>query len=215
MCAEGGHRPWFIFASSREVYGSADRLPVREDDPLRPSNHYGHSKRRGELLIRQAAESGLLANVCRFSNVFGCPLDHPDRVAMAFAGAASRGGRIVVEGARNTFDFTSVHDVADGLWRLIEATDGGAQLPPVHFVSGQETTLGDLAEMATAMAVKKVMVEEAPPRAFDVAHFVGDPGRARSLLGWTAATDVRTEFARLVRALASADEGSELQRQGS
>jgi nucleoside-diphosphate-sugar epimerase len=98
MCVEGT-RPWFIFASSREVYGQADRFPVCEDAPLRPLNHYGRSKQSGEQLTRQASKAGLVANVCRFSSVFGCPLDHPDRVATAFASAAARGGRISVEGA--------------------------------------------------------------------------------------------------------------------
>ena len=202
MCV-GGERPWFVFASSREVYGAVDRLPVREDDPLRPLNHYARSKHKGELITQSAAESGLLANICRFSNVFGCPLDHPDRVAMAFAAAAARGGRISVQGPMNTFDFTSVQDAVDGLCRLIEATASGERLSPIHFVSGHGTTLGGLAKMAAGMALKEVIVEEAPARPFDMSQFIGDPTRARSLIGWTVTADLRTEFSRLVAALAS------------
>jgi nucleoside-diphosphate-sugar epimerase len=201
MCLTG-NRPWFIFASSREVYGSAYDLPVHEDFPLRPSNHYAESKYLGEYLTQQAVKNGLLANVCRFSNVFGCPLDHPDRVAMAFARSAARGGKIVIEGSNNTFDFTSVHDITDGLWRLIKATDEGRLLPPIHFVSGRGTTLGTLAGMAAALAVKSILIEEAPARSFDVPQFVGDPSRAQSLLGWTASTDLESEFELLVSSLA-------------
>jgi nucleoside-diphosphate-sugar epimerase len=201
MCLAGS-RPWFIFASSREVYGSAHHLPVHEDFPLCPSNYYAESKYRGECLTRQAAKNGLVANICRFSNVFGCPLDHPDRVAMAFARSAAHGGRIVVEGSNNMFDFTSVHDVTDGLWQLIKATDEGQLLPPIHFVSGRGTTLGTLAKMAAALAVKRVLIEEAPARSFDVPQFVGNPSRAQSLLGWTASTDLQSEFELLVNLLA-------------
>jgi UDP-glucose 4-epimerase len=203
MCV-GGSRPWFIFASSREVYGEPDRVPVFEDDPLQPLNHYARSKFKGELLVQDALDAGLHANICRFSNVFGCPLDHPDRVAMAFAAAAAHGGRISVEGPSNTFDFTSVHEVVDGLWRLIEVTAAGERLPPIHFVSGRGTTLGELAQVAAETARADVVVEEVEARSFDVTRFIGNPERARSLLGWSAATDVRTEFAKLVDAIASA-----------
>jgi nucleoside-diphosphate-sugar epimerase len=205
LCLEG-ERPWFIFASSREVYGTADHLPVHEDAPLRPLNTYGRTKQQGEVITRIAGEYGLLANICRFSNVYGCPFDHPDRVVPAFAHAAAHGGQIRIEGSANTFDFTEVHDVIDGLLQLIEATRAGERLPPVHFVSGQGTTLSALAEIATMHALKKVSVTEAPPRSFDVSRFIGDPSRARSLLGWTAKADLRSEFLKLVAALGSLDQ---------
>lgn len=203
-CVEGS-RPWFIFASSREVYGQASILPVNEDAPKQPMNHYARSKQLGELLVEAATAAGLRANVCRLSSVYGCPHDHVDRVAMAFARAsAGQSDRISIEGAGNTFDFTSVRDVADGLWRLVQATDGGEQLPPIHFVSGRGTTLQELAQMAAQAAVRDFVIEEARPRSFDVSQFIGDPARARSLLGWTATADLRTEFERLVRNLATA-----------
>lgn len=202
-CVEGS-RPWFIFASSREVYGQASILPVNEDAPKRPMNHYAKSKQRGELLVEAATAAGLRANVCRLSSVYGCPHDHVDRVAMAFARAsAGQSDRISIEGAGNTFDFTSVEDVADGLWRLVQATDGGEKLPPIHFVTGRGTTLRELAQMATQAAVRNFVIEEARPRSFDVSQFIGNPARARCLLGWTATADLRTEFERLVHTLAA------------
>jgi len=42
--AESRPKPWVVVASSREVYGLADFVPVAEDTPLRPVNHYGRSK---------------------------------------------------------------------------------------------------------------------------------------------------------------------------
>ena len=35
-CLNQRRRPWVVFASSREVYGSSDRLPVHEDARLQP-----------------------------------------------------------------------------------------------------------------------------------------------------------------------------------
>jgi nucleoside-diphosphate-sugar epimerase len=196
-----GERPWLVFASSREVYGQPDRLPVAEDAPLRPMNTYARTKVEGEVVTQAAAAAGLAANICRFSSVFGCPLDHADRVVMAFAGAAARGGVMSVEGAGHTFDFTALDDAVEGLWRLTQATMAGERLPPVHFVSGQGTTLGELAQMAADRALAEVTIKEAPARTFDVAHFVGDPARARALLGWSARADLGAELSKLIAAL--------------
>jgi len=202
LCLETA-RPWMIFASSREVYGHPDRLPVGEDHPLRPVNGYARSKRDGEEIVRAASDAGLVANICRFSNVYGCPLDHADRVVMAFAAAAAHGGVMSVEGSGNVFDFTAVSDAVDGLWRLVQASIAGERLPTVHFVTGQGTSLGELAGIAAARALAEVEIKAAPPRDFDVSSFIGDPARAEQLLGWTARADLGTEMARLIAALAA------------
>jgi nucleoside-diphosphate-sugar epimerase len=165
-------------------------------------NTYARSKVRGEELAQEAADAGLLVNTCRLSSVYGCPLDHKDRVAMAFAGAAALGGTIVLEGVSNTFDFTDVRDVAKGVELLVQATMAGERMPPIHFVSGKGTTLIDLAEMAQAHALTTVTMREAPPRDFDVAHFVGDPARAKSLLGWSAEIEIEDGMRRLISRMA-------------
>lgn len=203
LCSKANPRPWLVFASSREVYGDAASLPVHESAPLHPVNTYGLSKQEGERIVQSGRDRGVLANVCRLSNVFGCPLDHHDRVAMAFAGAAARGGIISVEGSANTFDFTVVSDVVDGLVRLIESTSVGRSLPPVHFVSGRGTSLRELATIAAGLALKPMRIVEAPPRRFDVATFIGDPSRALELLGWRATTNVCDALGKLVIELAA------------
>jgi len=191
LCLEAKNRPWMLFASSREVYGNAEQFPVAEDAPLSPINLYAHSKVKGEAMIGEARAAGLTANICRLSSVYGCPLDHRDRVAMAFAQAASFGGTIRLEGADNMLDFTSVRDVTRGLALHISATAQGESLPPIHFVSGEGTTLADLAGIACRNARNIVSLEETAPRRFDVPRFVGDPSRAKALLGWSAGTGIR------------------------
>lgn len=156
-----------------------------------------------------ARERGVLTNICRFSNVFGCPEDHPDRVVMAFAAAAARGGVMSIEGGANTFDFTAVEDVVEGLFRLIQATMQRERFDPIHFVSGQGTTLRDLAKLAASFAVAEVRLTEVPARSFDVSAFVGDPARAKALLGWRARTNLRDRVGQLV-----ADIAGEIARRG-
>lgn len=195
-------KPWIVFASSREVYGDAPELPVAEDAPLRPLNVYARGKVAGERLVSEARAAGLTTAVCRFSNVYGAVHDHADRVVVAFARAAAQGGRLRLEGADNVFDFTHVEDVIEGLATLVAALRAGEVLPPIHFVSGTATSLSALAALAVQAAAPGTGIEttEAAPRSFDVARFVGDPARARAILGWQAHTPLHSGFERLVAA---------------
>lgn len=203
IAREQRRAPWFIQASSREVYGQQERLPVPEDAVLSPRNVYAHSKVAVERLTHEARDSGMITAVVRFSNVFGDTLDHADRVVPAFARAAALGEAVRVDGSQCTFDFTVVTDVADGLMRVVRLlSEGERALPPIHFVTGRQTSLGELADMALAHGA--TARTEAPARSFDVHRFCGDPARAQALLGWRAATPLETGFAMLVKSYRSA-----------
>ena len=192
-------RPWFLFASSREVYGQPRLLPATEDAPLSPVNVYGRSKVEGERLVEEARTGGLRTATVRLSNVYGSALDHADRVVPALARAAVEGRAIRIDGAECTFDFTHIDDTVRGMVAVMEQLESGETLPPVHLLTGTPTTLRELAGMATAFAGKRLPVTEAPPRTFDVARFHGDPSRARELLDWKPRIGLRDGFARLVR----------------
>lgn len=192
-------KPWVIFASSREVYGQAEAFPVIEDCPLKPMNIYGRSKFEGEQLIERARQAGLRACTIRLSNVFGATTDHIDRVVPAFARGAVAGNPLRVDGAGHTFDFTYIDDVARGITRLAELLfTGEAPPPPMHFVSGTPTTLGELAEMVIRIAGSKSLIRYAPPRNFDVERFFGNASRAQNILGWRPQIDLAAGLTRLI-----------------
>lgn len=194
--------PWLVFASSREVYGRPDRLPVDEEAPLRPMNVYGRTKVEGEGLVNAARERGLRTAIVRLSNVYGGVQDHHDRVVPAFVRAAVTGAPLRVDGADHTFDFTHLDDTIRGLVALIELlARGDVAPPPVHLLTGRATSLASLARMAIELAgtTPPAPIVEAPARTFDVAHFVGDPRRAAEVLGWRPSISIRDGIARYVR----------------
>ncbi|HEY8379403.1 MAG TPA: NAD-dependent epimerase/dehydratase family protein, partial [Nannocystis sp.] len=174
-------RPWIVFASSREVYGEPDALPVREDAPLRPVNVYGETKIVGERLIEEARGAGLATAIVRLSNVYGSVHDHADRVVPAFASRALAGEPLRIDGADHTFDFTHIDDTARGIAAVIDALEAGERrLPAIHLLTGVPTTLGELASAAVDLAASASPLVHAPPRSYDVARFYGEPSRARA-----------------------------------
>lgn len=191
--------PWLIFASSREVYGQPRELPAGEDTALAPVNIYGRSKVEGERLVNAARARGLRGCIVRLSNVYGSTADHVDRVVPAFARAAALGAPLRVDGSGHTFDFTHLDDTTRGLVALIHyLADARPTPPPIHFLTGQPTTLGALASLAVELAGSDSRIDEAPPRNFDVSHFYGSPARAHELLGWKPQVTLRSGLARLI-----------------
>jgi UDP-glucose 4-epimerase len=62
----------FIFSSTAAVYGNAEHVPVREDEPTAPIAPYGTSKLMSEIMLHDAARAhGLRFVVLRYFNVAG------------------------------------------------------------------------------------------------------------------------------------------------
>ncbi|HMU38067.1 MAG TPA: NAD(P)-dependent oxidoreductase [Pseudomonadota bacterium] len=199
------HKPWVILASSREVYGHAAVLPATEDAPLIPCNVYGRSKVAAEELCMTARTQGVQVAVVRLSNVYGSVTDHADRVVPCFARSAATGLPLRVDGRNNTFDFTHLLDTARGLLGVVACLRAGERaLPPVHLLTGQPTTLEELATLAIRLGGGRSHILDAPPRAFDVSRFYGCPDRARKLLHFTANIQLKDGLEQLMHELAKA-----------
>ena len=179
-------KPWFIYASSREVYGQQSQLPVSEEADLFPCNVYAYSKQAAERLTFQYRDESINTAILRFSNVYGSVTDHTDRVLPAFCRRAVNNDDLYVEGKDNLFDFTHVTDIVHGIYLASKRMDLGEQLSTIHFVTGRGTTLHEAAEYAISIAKSKSRIIEKPSRDFDVGRFVGCPARAEEVLGWRA-----------------------------
>lgn len=179
-------KPWLIYASSREVYGASDVLPVSENFALNPVNIYGKSKLAAELSFDAANHAGLKSAIVRFSNVYGWTEDHETRVIPAFLRASIKNDKLYVEGTDNTFDFVHISDATAGLIKVVEYMESEkTAFPKIHFVTGQATTLLELANKCVQIAGSGE-IEMAPSRTFDVGKFYGNPSRAKEILGWDA-----------------------------
>jgi len=198
---EGSPRAWFILASSREVYGEPEYLPVNERHPTHPKGVYGRTKLASEAVVRAEGERlGRRAIILRFSNLYGDPADYPERVAPAFVSAALEGRPLEVRGPETLLDLLHLQDgvraVLDAVRVLAEGRSG---TETVNIASGRGVTLGELAEKVVAACASRSVVRETflPPWA--TARFVGDPARAENLLGWRPRIDLDSGLRRFVR----------------
>jgi nucleoside-diphosphate-sugar epimerase len=138
----------------------------------------------GENLIQEARLKGLRATTIRLSNVYGRTTDHNDRVIPAFARAAINGHPLRVDGAAHTFDFTHIDDTVRGIVALVLSFLKGNDVSnPIHFLTGQATTLEQLAKLSIEVAGTSQIVL-ASPRTYDVSQFYGCNQRAFDVLGW-------------------------------
>lgn len=201
LASQNTRKPWVLVASSREVYGEPNQLPVGEDMPLAPVNIYGRSKLYMEEATLKARSAGINTAVVRLANVYGCVFDHEDRVLPAFCKNAVLGKDLRVDGFEHLFDFTHVNDTVIGVAKTVELLNAGEHgLPPIHLLPGHGTTLKQAADMAINAAKSSSVIVEAASRSYDVAKFIGNPTRAKSLLGWEAQILPKQGIAMLVEA---------------
>ncbi|NJD76232.1 MAG: NAD(P)-dependent oxidoreductase [Candidatus Methanoperedens sp.] len=178
--------PWVIYGSSREVYGTSSKIPVSEDQPLKPVNIYGMSKVVGEYLVSNYSRLTKRPSVIfRFSNVYGSVYDHSTRVIPAFVRATVTGSAIRIEGEDNIFDFTHVDDTANAIRAAVNLIEDGrlAGTEVMNVASGRGTTLMQLANLVRTISGVDIPIIKKKLRDFDVNHFIGDPYRLESLLG--------------------------------
>lgn len=141
----------FVYVSSSMVYGDfAD--DVTEDAECKPQGMYGIMKLAGEELVKDYHDRGAFDyTVIRPSAVYG-PCDVEDRVVSKFLLAALRDETIMVNGPRETLDFSHVDDVADGIVAATLSQDTANKC--YNVTRGASRTLLEAAELAVKIAGK-------------------------------------------------------------
>lgn len=202
LCKLLPNKPWFIYASSREVYGEQKRLPVKESVSLEPVNNYAQGKVSTERLVADLLNFGLNVAILRFSNVYGGLSDHYNRVVPAFCINALTGHSIKIEGRSCIFDFTYIEDVIDGISLTVDYLQNvKSSLPPIHFTTCIPCNLEELANTVLKITGSNSKVDFYPPRNFDVSCFYGDFSRAKELLGWSPKYSLETGVSKFIESL--------------
>ena len=195
---DGAH---VVYASSADVYGLPDRIPVNEDAPLRPTNVYAASKAATEALVREFGDRGGHPTVIlRPANTNG-PRQHPGLAASGFAkqiaeaeaGLAEpviRHGRLDAQR-----DFIDVRDVA----RAYAAALGLApeRTETYNVGSGEPITVEQILRTLVRLARIPVQTELDPERVRggDPSALALDASRFRARTGWAPTVPLERSLA--------------------
>lgn len=212
-CRKANPSPTLFYASSREVYGEPQYLPVDEGHPKRPLSIYGMTKLCAEWACASYADPSRSERpfrpvVFRFSNVYGSHRDLPERVIPKFMAQALRGEDIVLYGGEQVLDFTFIDDTVEGILRAYTASlNGGKHLLGQQFqlVTGRGISVADLAEMIVALTGSESRIIHRGANNFDVRMFIGDPAKSLRMLGYEARIPLEEGLKRLRERMLSSE----------
>jgi nucleoside-diphosphate-sugar epimerase len=192
-----------VLASSSSVYGDQERYPVTESMTPRPRSPYAASKLAGEAYGRAWWEGfGVPTVSLRYLNVYGPGQDPASEYASViprFIVACVTGARPVIHGdGEQARDFTYVDDVVEA--NLLAARMPAGACGEVFNVGGGRTPTSInelLAIVADEVGADPDPVHE-PPREGDIRVSHADVSRARDVLGYAPAVDIREGLRRAV-----------------
>lgn len=182
-----------VHVGSGLVYGNTARSgwPLMEDSVLAPADEYGASKAAADLALGALAARGLKCVRMRPFNHTG-PGQSEAFVIPGFAMqiAQAEAGVIPpvirVGDLQHQRDFLDVRDVADAYVKVIERSNTLEPGLIINVASGVPRKICDILQKLLSCSEKDITVEVDPARlqASGPAIVVGDPTRARQLLGW-------------------------------
>lgn len=192
-----------VFASTRQIYGRPEYLPVDERHPLRPVDVNGINKLAGEeyhLLYSEV--HGIRSTVLRLTNTIGPRMRVKD-ARQTFLGVWIKqvlsGEPFEVWGGRQLRDFTYVDDAVEA---LLLAAARPAAVGKVYNLGGSgRISLRELAALVIAAAgggrcvVKPFPVDR---KKIDIGDYYADDRLIRRELGWRPRTDLRAAVERTV-----------------
>ncbi|HEY4158766.1 MAG TPA: GDP-mannose 4,6-dehydratase [Polyangiaceae bacterium] len=196
----------FYQASSSEMFGKVQQVPQNEDTPFYPRSPYGVAKAYGHFITVNYRESfGLFA-------VSGILFNHesPRRGLEFVTRKVTDGAARIKLGLSDKLpmgnldakrDWGFAGDYVDAMWRMLQQ-----EKPEDYVIATHEThTVQELCEVAfshVGLDYKKyVVTDPAFVRPAEVDLLIGDPSKAKKMLGW----EPKVRFRGLIEMMVDAD----------
>jgi len=194
-------RIWrFVFSSTAATYGAPERVPITEDEPLRPINPYGNSKVAVERALAdytRAYQWGYAA--LRYFNAAGASADatlgedhSPETHLIPLVLKAVQGQVPAIEIFGTDYptpdgtcvrDYIHVEDLAEAHLLALERLEPGKEMR-YNLGIGRGYSVREVIETASQVTGKPVPVKEGPRREGDPPVLVASSERIQRELGW-------------------------------
>jgi UDP-glucose 4-epimerase len=205
-----GVRKVVVASCASGVYGSPERLPIREGDRRQPRSPHGVAQQAVDSYLVTFRElHGLEFCSLVLGSVYGPSSRAGVGVVAAWAQAVAAGRPCLVHGdGAQTRDFVYVDDAVDALARAGDHADGLV----LNVGTGIETSLVELHRMLVATAgaaglearVRSAPLVAAPARPEEVGRCCLDATRAGIYLDWHAWTPLAEGLLSVINAAAAA-----------
>ena len=193
-----------VFASTRQIYGKPESLPIKETHLLRPVDVNGINKMAGEWYhILYSNVHGIQACALRLTNTIGPRMRVKD-ARQTFLGIWIR---LLVEGkpfevweGQQLRDFTYVDDAVEAF--LLAAASEEARSRVFNLGGDCVISLKDLADLLIETnGGGEYVVRSFPPdrKRIDIGDYYADFSYIRSVLGWEPKVPLREGLARTLR----------------
>ncbi len=193
-----------VFASTRQIYGKPDRLPVGEDHLLRPVDVNGINKMAGEWYhILYSNVFGVRSCALRLTNTYGPRMRVKD-ARQTFLGVWIR---LLVEGrpfevwdGHQLRDFTYVDDAVNAM--ILAALDDRTAGRVFNLGGDCVVTLKSLAELLVEVnGGGEFLLREFPAerKRIDIGDYYADFSSIRSALNWEPRVPLREGLARTLQ----------------
>jgi NAD dependent epimerase/dehydratase len=175
-----------IHTSTSEVYGTAQVIPITESHPLQGQSPYSASKIGADKIAESFFRSYNLP-VCtiRPFNTYG-PRQSDRAVIPTIVSQALRNNELRLGALWPRRDYTFVKDTVMGFIKAAASAKGLGM--EVNLGSGQDITIGDLAEKILSLLGKSMpIIEDSQrirPEQSEVGRLHSDFSRAHQLFGW-------------------------------
>jgi GDPmannose 4,6-dehydratase len=195
-----------LVAGSSEVFGDAGVSPQSESSPMRPRSPYGVAKLAAHGLVGALRErhGRFLVSVLPYNHESPRRPERflPRKVSAGVAAiAAGRSQTLTLGDLEAVRDWSHARDVVEGMVLALRHSEPGDYV----LASGAGHTVGELVERAFAAAGiergGRVVVDPRFVRPPEQWPPIGDPSKARSVLGWRP----EVSFEALVDELVAAD----------
>ncbi|MFC2059689.1 dTDP-glucose 4,6-dehydratase [Chloroflexota bacterium] len=192
-----------IYASTSEVYGSAQYAPIDEKHPLNAPHPYGASKIAADRMCYAYIQTyGMDITIVRLFNTFG-----PRQKDIGYGGVISIFTRRVLSNVPPIIygdglqmrDYTYVDDAVRAYDLVLNHQ--GPITEPLNFGSGRDVSILDLANMiiefcGRAGNIKPIHRE---PRIGEVKRLIADATKAHELLGWEPTHEFKARLKEFVQ----------------
>ena len=189
-----------VHTSTSEVYGSPQSIPITETHRLRAQSPYAATKAAADLLaLSYHASFRLPVTVIRPFNTYG-PRQSARAVIPTVVAQAVANGPLQLGSTDTVRDFLFVEDTVRGYLAASTASDVDGEV--IQLGTGVGTPIHEVVRLVGELLGRSLDVStdasRVRPAASDVDRLVCDADRARRLLGWEPAVDLREGLTRTI-----------------